>query len=294
MTQVVNKRGFTLIELLVVIAIIALLMAVIIPSLGLAKKKAASIVCMSNTRQMSLAWYMYQDENDGKLMSSMMENVGANRVCREAWIGQPHLATDNTTSSLTMIQISPPVTDEDEIRGAEKGKLHSYMENPDVYHCPADKLRKGPDGTRLYVSYAIPICLNGFTNPTNADYEYQVRKFGRITSPSNRYNFVESGESSRGNWTYGGYFIMATPNFHGNGSYGMWSPLAISHGNSAVFGFADGHAESHKWHDEVVFDHYWATENTGPGGNYGINSSTDIGESEDFDWMIRGWAYMDK
>ena len=288
-------KGFTLIELLVVIAIIALLMAVIIPSLSIAKKKAASVVCMSNTRQMSLAWYMYQDENDGKLMGSRMENVGNDNECREAWIGQPHKATDNTTSTSNFTGgPSDPVTDEDEIRGMEKGKLHPYMENADVYHCPADRLRKGPDGTRLYVSYAIPICLNGFTNPASGDYDFQVRKFGRITSPSDRYNFVESGERSRGNWTYGGYFIMATPNFYGNGNYGMWSPLAISHGNSAVFGFADAHAESHKWHDEAIFEHYWKTEDLAPGSTYDINPSTDIGESADFDWMIRGWAYRDK
>ena len=284
-----SKKGFTLIELLVVIAIIALLMAVIIPSLSLAKKKAASIVCMSNTRQMSMAWYMYQDENDGSIMGSNMEDVGANSVCREAWIGQPHLASDTLTSSLTLEQTSPPVTDEDEIRGIEKGKLYPYVENYDIYHCPADKLRKGPDGTRMYVSYAVPLCLHEIQDRSHEDYSRQINKFSEIRTPGNTFTFVESGERSRGNWTVGGHFIMATPEY-GFSEYGLWSPVAISHGDSAVFGFADGHAENKKWHDEIVFEHYEKTEGQPPGALYG-QTFAPPGGSEDLDWLVRGWAY---
>ncbi len=287
-----KKKAFTLIELLVVIAIIALLLSIVMPGLNMAKKKAASVVCSSNTRQMSIAWYMYQEENDGNIMGSTMENVGTKSNCKEGWIGQPHTETDNMSSSLSLTQMSPAVTDEDEIRGMEKGKLYPYMENPDVYHCPADKLRKGPDDTRLYVSYAIPKCLNGFTDSSSSYYETQIRKFSRITSPGTRFNFVESGERSRGNWTVGAYFIMATPEY-GDGGYGLWSPLAISHGNSAVFGFTDGHAEVRKWHDKVVFDHYWATEGQAPGSVYGTRM-LDPGESEDFDWLAKGWAFRYK
>jgi len=61
-------KGFTLIELLVVIAVIALLIAILIPVLNLAREQAQRAVCLSNLRQLTLAWVLYADDHDGKLV----------------------------------------------------------------------------------------------------------------------------------------------------------------------------------------------------------------------------------
>jgi prepilin-type processing-associated H-X9-DG protein/prepilin-type N-terminal cleavage/methylation domain-containing protein len=56
--------GFTLIELLVVIGIIAVLIAILIPSLGFARERARSVVCMSNLRQLGSALLQYTNDNN--------------------------------------------------------------------------------------------------------------------------------------------------------------------------------------------------------------------------------------
>ena len=89
----------------------------------------------------------------------------------------------------------------------------------------------------------------------------------------------------------GGWFPIAAPEY-GHSMYGLWAPVAISHGNSNTFGFVDGHAESHKWHSGIIFDHYNATENTPPGATYGTRIPTT--PNEDIDWLAKGWAFRER
>jgi len=58
-----RHRGFTLIELLVVVAIIALLIALLLPSLGRAREQAKSVSCLTNLRQVGLAFTVYAEEH---------------------------------------------------------------------------------------------------------------------------------------------------------------------------------------------------------------------------------------
>ena len=76
-----SQRGFTLIELLVVIAIIALLMAILIPALHSAGEHGKRAVCLNNLRQLTLAWIMYANDNDGKICTAW---VGPGR--QDSWV----------------------------------------------------------------------------------------------------------------------------------------------------------------------------------------------------------------
>ena len=64
-----RKIGFTLIELLVVIAIIAVLMAILMPALNRVREQGKRSSCLSNLKQLTLAWIMYADENDDNLIN---------------------------------------------------------------------------------------------------------------------------------------------------------------------------------------------------------------------------------
>ncbi|OHB58870.1 MAG: hypothetical protein A2Y12_00445 [Planctomycetes bacterium GWF2_42_9] len=61
-----HRKAFTLVELLVVISIIAMLLAVLIPSLQKARDQAKMVVCKSNLRQVGLAFVLYAESNNGK------------------------------------------------------------------------------------------------------------------------------------------------------------------------------------------------------------------------------------
>ncbi|HUV67816.1 MAG TPA: prepilin-type N-terminal cleavage/methylation domain-containing protein, partial [Sedimentisphaerales bacterium] len=64
-----KRKAFTLIELLVVIAIIALLLAILLPSLNRVKKQAKVVLCQSNLTQWGVLWSMYADDHDGYFSS---------------------------------------------------------------------------------------------------------------------------------------------------------------------------------------------------------------------------------
>ena len=65
MRKIAAKKAFTLVELLVVIGIIAVLISVLLPTLGQAKRAAARTTCASNLRQLGVLWHMYANEYKG-------------------------------------------------------------------------------------------------------------------------------------------------------------------------------------------------------------------------------------
>lgn len=73
-------NGFTLIELLVVISIIALLLAILMPSLNRAREQAKKAVCSSNTHQIALAANVYISEYDGRFNRAVNHGLWNNRM----------------------------------------------------------------------------------------------------------------------------------------------------------------------------------------------------------------------
>ena len=83
--QRVRNDGFTLIELLIVIAIIAVLIAILLPSLGTARESGRLVKCASRQRQLAMATTLYQNENDDWYAPIQDRQRVGNRVIEGTW-----------------------------------------------------------------------------------------------------------------------------------------------------------------------------------------------------------------
>jgi prepilin-type N-terminal cleavage/methylation domain-containing protein len=282
-----KTKAFTLIELLVVIAIIALLMAILVPALRLAKQQGATSVCLANTKNLALGWYVYMGDNDGRIMSCEDNGVEQNGT----FVGWVRIPRDLNGNLLSISQTSPAVTDEDEIRGIEAGVLYPYVKDADAYHCPADNMRKSIyDRTGVFVSYGVPRCLYGILSSSNALYNLQIKRFDEIVAPATRYVFVESAETR--NWNSSHHFVMGAPEYTGINEWGWWGPMAVNHGDSSVLGFCDGHSEVRKWRDPFTKERVDKLIREGV-TLYGIEYPPD-GQRSDIEYMAMGWPYRYK
>src|SRR5579871_6638620 len=90
MTPLRKRRGFTLIELLVVIAIIAILAAILFPVFAQAREKARQATCLSNLKQLGLAFLMYASDYDGNFPAPITNYGASHGAIPPTWVvGDP-------------------------------------------------------------------------------------------------------------------------------------------------------------------------------------------------------------
>ena len=219
-------------ELLVVIAIIAILAAMLLPVLSKGKQKAKGIQCLSNLKQLTIAWMMYPGEYDDALVTN---TVGANTNSWAAgWLDPTDPAdTDNTNPATIM---SP------------EGLLWPYSKSLAIYACPADPYTVDINGTSypLVRSISMNQRLNGgeynsaplslFNNPN---------KLTAIVNPGPATAFVFIDE--RGDSINDGFFVVDMLDTGPQAALG--NIPANYHNSCSSISFADGHVESHKWLD---------------------------------------------
>lgn len=100
-----KRTGFTLIELLIVIGIMALMAAILLPVLAHVREKGRETVCLSNERQLGLAFVMYTHDNDNYLPPD--GNAWAGAIYPDARsVGVFHCPSDATASDPPYYQVS--------------------------------------------------------------------------------------------------------------------------------------------------------------------------------------------
>ncbi len=255
----INASAFTLIELLVVISIIALLVGILLPALGAARRTAQMVKCLSNERQMGVAIFVYAEQNSGSLP------FGANN-------GNPSLypeeeLTDWSLLALHVMGKAEKTWKEEALAGtgdtglAELGSCPSAIEQENT-GTVNNRIRQYSSHTRAMPNLTRadlakdPVA--GLT-PANLDQLKNASQLFLVTDgtqkPSDGFNTdaVLSALDKSG--------IFKSPYFFfGNSSFDYdrpinvgdntdtsnnWGQIRFRHGgdNSANFLFADGHAE---------------------------------------------------
>ncbi|MBN1362228.1 MAG: prepilin-type N-terminal cleavage/methylation domain-containing protein [Sedimentisphaerales bacterium] len=218
-----TRRGLTLVELLLVMAIVSSLIAISLPALVCVRNQAQAAVCVQNLKALSLAWLLYKDDNDDRLVGGIAGNEPGD------WV---RIATGNSAG-----------TTAGEREGIRTGALFRYTDEAiDIYRCPADQ-RALASGQTAFRSYSIAGGANG---ERYEDSYVPAQRYAEILMPAMKYIFVEEADPTGKN---AGSWVL-------NPKTKAWvDPLAIWHSWSrSSLGYADGHAETHGWVDNSTIE----------------------------------------
>jgi prepilin-type processing-associated H-X9-DG protein/prepilin-type N-terminal cleavage/methylation domain-containing protein len=203
-----SKACFTLIELLVVVAIIAVLIALLLPSLNQARARAKDVVCMNQMKQSGLAFLMYANDYGGKV----------------------HLFTNDAHAGLP------------EVGWHETLANNKYLNSLDVATCPSRAPYKYNSDKRYQV-YGVDVELipSGVLDVVRM--RFYFRNIEKVDSPELQAIIVDSVEPLRNGDSWSQYWIV---HHYFSSAVDPSSPAGVHmrHNARANVLFCDGHVGS--------------------------------------------------
>jgi prepilin-type N-terminal cleavage/methylation domain-containing protein len=225
--------AFTLVELLVVIAIVAILASLLLPALSKAKQKAHTAVCLNNLRQLTLAWNLYADDHDDRLVPNNPEGTGTAAGPSPTWCrGYMHYGNADGTNAALL----------------RDGVLGRYVPSLASFKCPGDKSLTQLGGGKYprVRSYGMNGAMGSQVRRAGIiDGEVILKRsdLARVQRPE-LYVFVDQHEDTIDvcNVSVGGHPMALIWDF---------AP-ANRHGQAGTLSFMDGHAVVRRWRDPAL------------------------------------------
>lgn len=277
--KVRSRAGFTLIELLVVIAIIAILAAILFPVFAQAREQARKTSCLSNTKQISLAWAMYtQDYDEGVVWNNPDAMWSPNADASAFWFGRiyPYVKSYQVFACPddTRQVIEHPAAGQYAGDGTQWGKsmVIGTIADPHFFRNSygADEWIGSPNGagTNNLCSNVLTLAAAPYPASTTMIAEAQGVDFN---------DWDCSGSPPDGGCSWGYARIM-----YSNTAWGVWAndwanfdkyEAYTRHHMGATFAFMDGHAK-------YIQDKAVKRLKDSPNCNPGQVGATPAGESE--------------
>ncbi|MHC4641887.1 MAG: hypothetical protein ACYS32_09600 [Planctomycetota bacterium] len=242
-----TKRSVTKKDIVVVLVCLVFLVINVGAISSGGRKRAKRTICLTNLKQLTLAWTQFAKDNDGFIVNG----APLGTEC------QAYPGTGDHAGEIPWVgrdwgnfyYTGQPTPKECQASAIRDGALWPYCQELKLYHCPT--------GLRYDIrSYSIVDGMNGLRRNGTTEGIHWIKNMTQILKPSERLVFIDEGWVTPD--SYAVNFVSAL----------WWDDPSVSHGGGTSVSFADGHSEWHRWKGKWTVAYGLATIGIHPQNHY--------------------------